>query len=77
MERETFAVGIRHDGPGGVQGAGEEGLAEVVEQETLDGTLYGTGTEVGVVALLGKQGDGIWTDIQGDVALGKAALDDV
>ena len=32
---------------------GQQLLREVVEEQLLDGTLHGTGTEVGVVAFLG------------------------
>ena len=34
-------------------GAGEDGLREVVEEQALDGSLHGSCTKLGVIALAG------------------------
>ena len=65
LEAELFAVGaIDHDGFGAIDLAGQEALGELVEEVTLDGTLHGTGAELGVEALAGQEPAGVFRHAQ-------------
>ena len=58
-EHEAVAELIDDDRFVAVHLVGENLLREVVEHELLDGALYGTGTEVGIVTLFCQEGDGL------------------
>ena len=50
--------GIDADGMVAVDGAGEDGAREVVEEQALDGALHRTSTKLGIVALARQQVEG-------------------
>lgn len=59
-----------------VQCAREERLAQIVEKQSLYGSLHWACTEVGIVALACKQFDGLGGDVQGDVRVLESAAYD-
>ena len=58
-ESQFVAIGLDVDRLCFVHGAGQQGLAQVVKQQALQGTLYRTGTKFGVETGLGHKGNGI------------------
>ena len=68
-EGQSLFFGLDYDRSLPVYAAAQQGLAEVVEQQSLDGTLDGSCTEVGVVALLGQQFHCRVLHLQGDAVL--------
>ena len=68
-EGQSLFFGLDYDRSLPVYAAAQQGLAEVVEQQALDGSLDGARTEVGVVALLGQQFHCRVLHLQGDAVL--------
>ena len=65
-EYQAVAELIDDDGFFAMYLVGENLTRQVVEHELLDGSLDGTGTEVGIVALLGEIVDGLWRALEAD-----------
>ena len=68
-ESEMIAFGVNEDGVVAADGACENGLGEVVEEQALDGALDRTGTEFRIVALASKQVDGTFAEAELDAIL--------
>ena len=65
-EYEAVAEIVDDDGLVAIDFVGKELLRQVVEYELLDGTLDGTGTEVGVVTLLSQVVDSLWCHLKAE-----------
>ena len=65
------------DRPAAVHRAAEQGAAEVVEQETLQGTLHGARAKLGVEAGRGDEADGTLVHREADLLRLQAAHDGI